>query len=262
MKKEQAIRKVVFLDTMTLHYIRLCLDCAIENNLQFPTDNTAIIELEKYFGNYQYDKLREAMQTGLKTIIQLSNYDVQIEYASVSEIEMITGLTEGRVRLTLADEGVPYRIWSGFSEKETSERITTEELEAIKTRIDELGSMLERSGLTVMRSDTRREGDVLKLAKGIVGLIYMREIDSIIFASTITAGAECLFTADAYLRSTVNAIHDGRERYREIKQKLKEIINILIPGGSDDIKLPQAFTITHTGKTKGIFPRTLTKRLT
>ena len=42
------------------------------------------------------------MQKGLITIIELSKFDVQIEYASVSEIEMITGLTEGKVRLALA----------------------------------------------------------------------------------------------------------------------------------------------------------------
>ena len=262
MKKEQALRKVVFLDTMTLHYIRLCLEYAIEKQLQFPRDNTAIIELKKYFDNVRDDKFREAMQKGLITIIELSKFDVQIEYASVSEIEMITGLTEGKVRLALAREGVPHRIWSGFSEKETRDRITTEELESIKTRIDELGSMLERSGLTVMRSDTRREGDVLKLAKGIVGLIYMREIDSIIFASAIAAGADCLITADAHLISSVNAIHAGRDRYREIRQKLKELINMIIPGGSDDIRLPQALTFTHAGKTKGIALHTLTERLT
>ncbi len=252
----------MFLDTMTLHNIRLCLEHANEEELQYPTDNKAISELKDSFDNVQEKGLKQAFQTGLETIVQLSKYDIQIEYASVSEIEMITGLTEGKVRVALADEGVPYRIWSGFSEKETRERITVEELESIKTQVDNLGLMLQQSGLTVTQSDTRREDDVIRLAKGIVGLIYMRDIDSIIYASAIIAGAECLFTSDSNLRSAINAIQDGRDqRYREIRQKLKTLISSVIPGDSDKINLPNAFAVTHEGKSKGINFGTLNKRL-
>ena len=262
MNKKDNFRKVVFLDTMTLHNIRLCLEYANKIELQYPTDNKAISDLKKSFDNVQEKGLKQSLQTGLETIVQLSKYDIQIEYASVSEIEMITGLTEGKARLALADEGVPNRIWSRLSEKETRDRITTEDLESIKTRVYKLRSMLEKSGLTVTQSGTRRDDEVIRLAYGIVGLIYIREIDSIIFASAIAAGADCLFTTDEYLRSTVNAIYDGRERYREVRQKLKELINMIIPGESKHFKLPQALTFTYAGNTKGISSDTLAKRLT
>lgn len=253
----------MFLDTMTLHNIRLCLEHANKEELQYPTDNKAISDLKKSFDNVQEKGLKQAFQTGLETIVQLSKYDIQIEYASVSEIEMITGLTEGKVRLALADEGVPYRIWSGFSEKETRERITVEELDSIKTQVDNLGLMLRQSGLTVTQSDTRREDDVIRLAKGIVGLIYMREIDSIIYASAIIAGAECLFTADGNLSTVINSIQDGRDqRYRDIRQKLKNLFSSLIPGDRDKIDLPNAIRVTQDGTCKGISIDKLKKRLT
>ena len=254
MREEEIFRKVVFLDTMTLHYIRHCLEYAKEEGLQFPKDEQAISELKSHFSNISEKHLREALQTGLETIVLLSRNDVQIEYSPISELEILNGIAEGKARINIAKDSIPHRMWSKFSEKEIRDRITAECLAAIKAHVDELGSMLEESGITVIRSDSRRTNEVIDLAKGIVGLIYMGEMDSIIYASAVAAGADYLVSADSYLRETVNLIYEANEqRYIEIKQQLKELIsNILLIGQSDEIELPHAFTITHAGRVKDV----------
>lgn len=252
MKEGQSFRKVVFLDTMTLHYTRLCLEYAKENGLQFPKDEQGVAKLRNHFGNVQEKPLKESLQRGLETIIRLSTDDVQIEYASVSELEMLTGIAEGKARINMAKEGIPHRIWSRFSEKEIRDRITAEELATIKAHVDELGSMLEESGVTVTRSDSKRTNEVIELAKGIVGLIYMDEIDSIIYASAVVAQADYLVTADSYLRETVNDIRDPKDqRYEEIRQNLAELIREVMLKTSNEIDLPQAVTVTCNGNLKG-----------
>ena len=249
MNEEQTFRKVVFLDTMTLHYIRLCLEYAKNYNLEFPTDEQTVSILKNHFGSVSEEPLRESLLKGLETIYLLSRHDVQIEYAPVSEIEMLTGIAEGEARIKMAQEGIPYRMWSGFSQREIRDRIAAEDLAAIKDRIDTLDSRLEESGVTVTRSDSNRTNEVIELAKGIVGLIYMGEIDSIIYASAVAAGADYLVTADGYLRKTVNNIRDSKDqRYEEIRRKLNELISEVILETSGEFDLPQAFRVTHTGK--------------
>ena len=245
MKEEQTFQTVVFLDTMTLHHIRLCLESAKKDDLQFPTDEQTVSILKTHFGNVSEGPLKESLLKGLETIVLLSTNDVQIEYAPVSEIEILTGITEGEARIKVAQEGIPHRMWSKFPEREIRDRIIAEDLAAIKDRIDDLDSLLEESGVTVTRSDNKRTSDVIELAKGIVGLIYMGEIDSIIYASAVAAGADFLITSDSYLRETVNNIRDSKDqRYEEIRRKLNELIG--------DFDLPKAFTVTDSGRLRGI----------
>ena len=253
MKEEQTFQKVVFLDTMTLHHIRLCLESAKKDNLKFPTDEQTASILKKHFGRVSEKPLKESLLKGLETIILLSRDDVQIEYAPVSELEILTGIAEGEARIKVAQEGIPHRMWSKFPESEIRDRIAAEDLVAIKDRIAALDSMIEESGITVTRSDNKRTNEVVELAKGIVSLIYMGEIDSIIYASAVAAGADYLVTADSYLKETVNNIRNSRnQRYEGIRQKLNDLISEVILETSDEFDLPQAFTVTHTGKRSGL----------
>ena len=253
MNRQHKFQKVVFLDTMTLHYIRLCLEYAKDNNLPYPKDRQAASNLGSCFDKVPEKRLKESLKQGLETITLLSNNDVQIEYAPVSELEMLTGIAKGDALIKAAKEGVPSRMWSRFPENEIRERITTAELEAIKDRIDGLDSMLEESGVVVTSSDSKRTNDVNDLAKCIVSLIYMGEMDSIIYASALIAGADYLVTADSYLKKTVNLVHDSADgRYKGIRQTLKKFISDLTLEESSVVELPRAFTVTHNGKLKGI----------
>ena len=165
------------------------------------------------------------------------------------------GLRRGKARINVAKEGIPHRMWSRFSQKEIRDRITAKDLATIKERIDALDSMLEESGVTITRTDSKRTNEIIELAKGIVGLIYMGEIDSIIYASVVAAEADYLVTTDGYLRETVNNIRDSEDqRYKKIRQKLRKLISevILETSGEFEFDLPRAFTVTYKGKLKGV----------
>ena len=253
MTKQQSFQKVVFLDTMTLHYIRLCLEYAKCRELRFPVDAQAVSILKEHICSVSEIPLRDSLQQGLETIVRLATEDVQIEYAAISELEMLHGIGEGTYRIKVAQEGIPHRMWSRFSQKEVRDRITTDELGKIKGRIDALGSMIENSGVFVMRSASRRTAEVLELAKGIAGLIFMAEIDSVIYASALAAGADFLVTADAYFRETVNNIYNSTDqRYHDIRRKLKKLISEVILETECEFQLPRAFTVTNGGKLKGV----------
>ena len=253
MKEEQIFQKVAFLDTMTLHHIRLCLESAKTDNLQFSTDEKTVSILKNHFDRVPEKPLKESLLKGLETIILLSKSDVQIEYASVSELEMITGIAEGKARIKVAQEGIPHRMWSKFPEREIRDRIAAEDLAAIKDRIAALDSMIEESGITVTQSDNKRTNEVIELAKGISGLIYMGEIDSIIYASAVAAGADYLVTADRYLRETVNRVRESNDqRYKEIRRQLNKLISDVLLEKRGGFGLPQAFTVTYKGRLKGV----------
>ena len=253
MTNQQSFRTVVFIDTMTLHYMRLCLEHARCRELGFPVNDQAVSILKESICSVGEKTLRDSLQRGLETIVLFATKDVQIEYAAISELELLHGISEGTYRLKVAQEGVPYRIWSGFSQKEVRDRITTDELVIITGRIDALLSMIEDSGVLVTRSGSGRTSEVLELAKGIAGLIFMAEIDSVIYASALAAGADFLVTADEFFRETVNNICvSNDQRYHDIRLKLRELIGAVLLETKCDFQLPRAFTVTKGGKLRGV----------
>ena len=81
----------------------------------------------------------------------------------------------------------------------------------------------------------------------------MEEIDSIIYASAVAAGADYLITADGYLKETANNIRNSPDqRYEEIRRQFNDLIGEVILETSGEFALPHAFTVTHTGKLSGL----------
>ena len=255
MNDRNALQKLAFLDTNTLHYIGIYLEYAKENDL-FPRGaNDAAKEKEaaaENVNNLAEVDLKKSLKRGLETVYFLSTQDVQVEYAPVSELELLTGKTKGKAIMSAAKEGVPDRMWSRFREDEIRERVASTDLADIKDKVDRLTSMLEESGVAVKTSRSDQTSEALELAKGINGLVYMKSMDSIIYASAIIAQADYLFTADEYLKETVNYIHgpNSESRYEEIRRKLQQLVSQIILGNADAIELPSAHTITPDGTLK------------
>lgn len=260
MNEKQSFRRVVFLDTNTLHYIGVYLEYAKENRL-FPmgTKDTAKEKeaAAENVNNFAEVVVRKSLKRGLETVyFLLRQENVQVQYAPVSELELLTGRTRGKAIMSAAKEGIPDRMWSHFREDEIRERVSLTELADIKERVDGLTSMLEESGVAVKTGGRDRTSEVLELARGINGLVYMEPIDSIIYASSLVAQADYLFTADGYLKETVNYIYGlGSEpHYEEIRKKLQELISQIILGNPNDVELPSSYTVTADGGVRPNFP--------
>ena len=249
MNDSHSLQKVAFLDTNTLHYIGIYLEYAKENDLYpWGLKETA----KKNMNDLSDVDLKKSLKRGIETIDFLSIQDVQVQYAPVSELELLTGRAKGKAILSAAKEGVSDRMWSRFREEEIRERVGPTDLAGIKDRVDGLTSMLEESGIAVKTSRSDQASDVLELAKDINGLVYMEAMDSIIYANALVIQAAYLLTSDGYLKDTVNHIHNpcGKPHYEKIKQQLQELVGRIILGNADDVELPSAHTVTDKGTLK------------
>lgn len=259
MNDQIMIQKLAFLDTNTLHYIGIYLEYAKENDLFLMGAKEAVKEKEAAAGhvnNLAEADLKKSLKRGLETVYFLSTNDVQVQYTPISELELLTGRTKGKAIVSAAKEGVPDRMWSRYREDEIRERVTPADLRKIKDKIDGLTAMLEESGVAVKTSRGNQVNEVLELAKGVNGLVYMEAMDSIIYANALVVRADYLFTADGYLKKTINCIHspNGESRYEEIRQKLQQLVSQIILGNADSVELPSAHTITADGALKPNVP--------
>ena len=259
MKEEQTFRKVVFLDTNTLHCIGIYLEYAKESNL-FPWHSEDIEkekdEAKEHVNNLTEAGFKKSLKQGLEAVYWLSTKEVQVQYEHVSELELLVARTKGKAIVSAANEGLPDRIWSRFPEKEIRERVGPIDLGEIKNKIDNLTFMLEESGVAVTTGQSNQTREFIELAKGINGLVYLDAMDSIIYASAIVVQADYLFTMDGYLKTTVNYIHNpwGKPRYEEIRRQLRQLVSQIILGNADDVVLPSAHTVTADGTLKPNLP--------
>ncbi len=259
MDSQQDLQRIAFLDTNILHYIGIYLEYA-KGNALFPwSPEKSTAEKERAVArvdNLEDASLKKSLKRGLETIAFLSAQEVQVQYAPVSELELLTGRARGRAILSAAKEGIPDRMWSRLREEEIRERVDTSELTTVKDGVNGLTSLLGESDIAVRTNDRDRTRDVLELAKGINGLIYIEAMDSIIYASALVAKADYLFTADKYLRDTVNYICGPNDSapYEEIREKLRQLIGDITLGTANGVELPSAHMVTADGTVQPEIP--------
>lgn len=231
---------VVFLDTNSLHFIHLYLMWAKERGLDpASTQGDGIAEAKKQPAKHR-GNLEKGLEQGWKIVASLARPDVRVEYSPLSELEMMAGRARGRAIEKAASEGVPDRMWTRFREEEIGARLTAADLTDIRTRVEGLGSALERAGIPATVSDPGRTRDVFDLAKDIAGLVYLGMADSVIYASALVAGADYLITRDEYFRKTVNRIRTGQKPYDEARRKLRDRIARITLEAPNDVGLPEA----------------------
>ena len=143
-----------------------------------------------------------ALGKGLAAVEILAHPDIRVEYSSISELELMNGRARGKAIENAAKEGVPDRIWNRFDGNEIRARLTTADLANIRTGVEGLGPVLNRAGILATVSDVYRTRDVLDLAKGIIGLVYLGFVDGVIYSSALIAGVDYMITEDKFFRKT------------------------------------------------------------
>lgn len=235
---EEDRRRVVFLDTNTLHHMHLYLTHASNESLYpfCPNDGTAD-EAKARLRTLTPKKLRESLGKGLEVIAELSASDFQVEYSPVSELELIAGRARGRAIETAAKEGIPDRMWTRFRDEEVGSRLNKEDLEEIGAGIVSLSASLEKAGMSVTVNDPGRTRDVFTLARNIGSLVYLGFADSVIYASALVAEADYLMTFDKYLKKTVNRIRTGSP---DVRKRLLTVMEKIILVDAKNVTLPVA----------------------
>ena len=230
---------VVFLDTNALHFIHLYIWTKEQGLDPASTQGDGVAEAKKQTAKHR-GNLEKGLEQGRKIVASLARPDVRVEYSPVSELELMAGRARGRAVENAAKEGIPDRMWTRFREEEISARLTTADLTDIRTKVEGLGSALERAGILAAVSDPGRTRDVFDLAKDITGLVYLGMADSIIYASALVAGADYLITRDGYFRKTIKCIRNDPKPYDEIRRKLRERIARITLEAPNDVGLPEA----------------------
>lgn len=231
-KQQPPPRRVVFLDTNTLHYLALFVRYTRDNG--FTVKDISSGELRKRIDQEGETRYKKSLRRGHKLISFVLREDAQIEYSHVSMVELLCGRIRGAVIVRLAKEGAPERMWSWTNSGDIRDR-SEPDLPDIRKGVHDLASVLTEWNIIFAARESTGNIDVLRLAMDIVGLVYMSAADSIVYAEAIAARADYFVTEDTYLRQTVNLIHNPseRDRYRKIKQKLQRVV--------DDDRLPLAY---------------------
>ena len=152
MKTLPTVPQVVFLDTNTLHYVGIYLKYAKRKGL-FPWHTQTSVSTKDpsrgVLDRLTEKDLKSSLKRGLETVTFLATHDVEVQYSSISELELITARSKGKAVLSAAKEGIPDRIWSHFEDKEIRDRLTPLALTTILKGVDELTSLLIDSNVTV-----------------------------------------------------------------------------------------------------------------
>ena len=228
MSGHPASRKVAFLDTNTLHYLALFVGFVRDTGLDIDdVENGTLSKLIRQENDPDYTR---SLRKGYALVTFVLREDVQVEYSHFSMVELLCGRIRGAAVMSLAREGAPERMWSKISERQIYER-SVRDLPSIKTRVEALPVAL--SDWNIIFGTRSQSGDVLQLARRIVGLVYMSAPDSVVYAEAVAARADYLVTDDTYLRKTVKRIRDpnGNSQFRSIRKELSSL-------GYDD--LPEA----------------------
>ena len=235
---EEDRRRVVFLDTNTLHHMHLYLTHANSESLYpfCPNDGTSD-EAKARLRTLTPKKFRESLDKGLEVIADLAASDLQIEYSPVSELELIAGRARGRAIETAAKEGIPDRMWTRFRDEEVGSRLNSKDLAEIGSGIESLSASLEKAGMSVTVNDPGRTRDIFTLARNIGSLVYLGFADSVIYASALIAEADYLMTFDKYLKKTVNRIRTGSP---DVRKRLLTVMERIILVDAKKVTLPLA----------------------
>ena len=243
-------QEIALVDTNTLHYIVLYLRFADKHSLfPFPATPSLVSHARKQIATLGEKALIHSLRRGLSTVSWLLSRRAQVQYASVSQLELMHGRSRGRVIESFAREGVPDRFWRIPPEDVAEQRLTVSDLESICREVKRLPEGFLGIGLQSPNT-MLAEAEVWTLSIELMGLVYIAVADSIILATALCNQIDFLITSDQYLQSVVNRICMPQcDRYRMIRKRVQKLIAQTIPSDPSDVNLPRAFSISASGAT-------------
>ena len=249
MKDSPGTQQVAFLDTNTLHYIRMYLDIARRNRLYpFTQHQTSVSESTRHLRELAEKALRTSLGRGLRTVRYLLKNRFAVRYAAFSELELIVGRIKGIAVESLAKEGVPDRFWGTLGEAVISKRVSATKLSAVQLRVGNLSIVLQDIGISA--NSVAKGSEILDLARAVLGLAYMSVGDSVVYSSAISAQADYLISWDGYFRTLINDIHSpgSRDHYKSVRLQLCKVASDVTLLDLRHVILPRAFNISSEGK--------------
>ena len=247
-----------YLDTNTLHFLGIFLEHAKAIGI-YPFDSTGAPDPKERakdsIGTLTDHGLRRGLRKGLETVWLVLHNDLEVRYAQVTDLELLSGRARGKALLSFAREGVPERFWGKLTEKEIRERVDRHSMFHTRTAVGRIGELIDESGVAIATRASINSLDLFEIAKGVSGLVYMDAIDSVIYANALLSQCDYLFTSDGYLKDTANLIHNAATpRYLATQSELGLLLSTVMLIPKHLVVIPSAHTITADGTTKPQLP--------
>ena len=254
MAKPKNLQKLVFLDTNVLHYIGLYLVYSAKEHLSPLDFKKALDSINKL----EDENLQKGLKQGCTIVEFVLDRDMQVEYASVSELELLVGRIKGRALLNAAREGVPDRMFSRIYEEQIRQNVNTTQLSDIKAGVDNLANMLGKTGVNVLQGNSGMARDVLDLAFQINGLVYIEALDSIVYSSALLSRADYLFTSDGAFKNITNRIQkpNGDAFFEQVNVNVRKLVANFTLEKVSKVVLPSVHNFSEAGNVRPEIPKT------
>ena len=269
LKNVQSLQRLAFLDTNVLHFLNLYFE-SVPPDRRYPTvdvieqDDTdgdsRRVEEQSFKRTIEYiegEKKRgeEALWTSVGKGLKAVNFlrgggrgtPYRVEYARVSELELMEGRVRGAVVEQFAREGAPPRMWTrGIPEKVVESRVGREKRKEIWQGVGGLRQALGDMGIRVAVTRSGPSRDVMDLAWGVMKVVHLSVGDAIVYASTLRMRADCLVTGDEYLCSVVGRIKDAASGRGSVAylEAAEEIRRRWVGAGAEEASFPYGHRIT------------------
>jgi hypothetical protein len=244
-----AYEPLVFLDTNTMHFLKLFLSFARKNDLApYGSKTDDPVELFKKI-NGPRGKTLQSFKQGQDILELLRGRKAtgfRIEYSPITHFELVCGLLRGKAIENAAKEAIPFRMWSRFDEHEIFHRLDDAAYAAVRDETQGLSALFDAAGIPAAQTDPTTVEEIWEMTQQLLQFIFMDLGDSIVYASSLLAMADELVSCDEYLRSTANKISnpggiadpDEKTYFQVVHARLADVISRMVLIEASEVLFP------------------------
>ena len=217
---------VVVLDTNVLHWVRLFLSyakggrCYLYEEEHWSANKNCI--KSKMEHKYEWEKLK----FGGEALHFMRRNKVELARCSAVEAELFRLETYSHaLRTAISNSSICGRWFSHFGNEEVNQWARPQARQSVVESLDETFDELESFGIRVWDLEAAGSADVVRLARGIMALVYMDLMDSVIYANSLVASATHLVTSDGYFKRVANRFRTpSTEGEKQISKELESLV--------------------------------------
>jgi predicted nucleic acid-binding protein len=246
---------IIFLDTNTVHYIRLALALAQESGIRIEDCDSKTFE--SCIGSSGIHKkaninITAGYHIGRYLVEQVKQRDARVYYAPVSGFELLCGGLRGHAVLNAAKCGVPHRWYSNLGEDELLHHLGKKDFQDNHSDHANLSSLFQdQLGFSILEPKESDLGKVFDVAQTILSAMYLELGDCLVYASALLARASEIITSDSHLRRAVAGIENpgaAKELYKPLCEYAREQIGLKL---ADLLDIKQSEALFPTAQTVG-----------
>jgi len=217
--QEPQRRLSIFLDTNALHFCRLWLEIARQEEVypfgsNFNDAKSLDDKIKQVLG--QGGSANSSYASGYKIVHHLREVTIDSEgrtignimFAPMTRLEASCGALRGKAILAAAQERVSSRWWNRVDENEIIGRLIAEDYTDVLNDIKGIEDDFFGAGMTILAARNEELTFIWFLADTLFGLVFTDPTDCLIYATALLLASDEIISEDAYLRKVITSIHN------------------------------------------------------